>query len=127
MIPIPSHDVERTDGEQTRSANSAHHGVPHGREVSAHHQLPDLMTAQEVAEMLRIPLPTLYYFHHVGKIPVIQIGGRLRFHRKEIEKLLKIVRVQGPDHLYETLSNAYTNKEGEGVFILPTAEHHAGL
>lgn len=49
--------------------------------------VPDLMTSQEVADYLRLPLPTVYYLAKAGKLPCFQVGNRWRFHGKEIERL----------------------------------------
>lgn len=47
----------------------------------------DLMTSKEVADSLRLPLPTVYYLAKTGQLPSFQIGRRWRFHRSEIERL----------------------------------------
>ena len=47
----------------------------------------DLMTSAEVADYLRLPLPTVYYLAKTGKLPCFQVGKRWRFWRDEIERL----------------------------------------
>ena len=48
---------------------------------------PNLMTAKEVAELLRMPLSTVYYLAKTRKIPSIQIGRVWRFRKDEILRL----------------------------------------
>ena len=48
---------------------------------------PELMTVKEVAEYLRIPVPTIYYLVQRGILPgAIQIGGRWRIKRSVINR-----------------------------------------
>ena len=46
----------------------------------------NLLTVKETAEYLRIPLPTVYYLAQRGKIPAIQIGGRLRIKKSTLDR-----------------------------------------
>ena len=48
----------------------------------------DVMTAAEVAALLRIPLSTVYELAHRGRIPGHRIGRTWRFIRREIEEWL---------------------------------------
>jgi excisionase family DNA binding protein len=48
----------------------------------------DVMTAGEVAELLRIPLSTVYELARRGLLPAHRIGRRWRFIRHEIEEWL---------------------------------------
>ena len=48
---------------------------------------PDLMTSKEVAEYLRLPLPTVYYLAKNGELPSFQVGSRWRFRRHESERI----------------------------------------
>ena len=45
-----------------------------------------LLTVKETAEYLRIPIPTVYYLVHLGKIPAIQIGGRWRVKKSSLDR-----------------------------------------
>ena len=58
---------------------------------------PDIMTAKEVAEYLRLGLMTVYNLANAGVIPGIKLGRRWRFKRKDIEKLFgqKLTRPRG--------------------------------
>ena len=47
----------------------------------------NLMTAKEVAKLLRMPLSTVYYLAKTQKIPSIQIGRIWRFREDEILRL----------------------------------------
>lgn len=48
----------------------------------------DVMTAHEVADLLRIPKSTVYYLARIGKIPSTQIGKHRIFIRQQIEEML---------------------------------------
>ena len=48
----------------------------------------DVMTAAEVAELLRIPVSTVYELARRGRIPGHRIGRTWRFVRREIEEWL---------------------------------------
>ena len=48
---------------------------------------PNLLTAKEVAELLRMPLSTVYYLAKTRKIPSIQIGRIWRFRKDEIFRI----------------------------------------
>ncbi len=78
--------------------------------------------------MLKIPLPTVYFLTQQDKIPHRKIGGRYKFLRQEMEELLRVVRVQTPDHLYESLGDTHANKQdGGGILVLPKENHYPGL
>lgn len=49
------------------------------------HISPSLLTTEEVADTLRIPLPTAHYLKKKGKIPNAKIGGRYRYNRSVVE------------------------------------------
>ncbi len=54
---------------------------------------PDLMTAQEVALLLRVHPNTVMTWAKQGKLAGLKMnGGRWRFHRSDIEKFLQPVR-----------------------------------
>ena len=48
----------------------------------------DVMTAGEVADLIRMPLSTVYELARRGLIPAHRIGRRWRFIRREIEEWL---------------------------------------
>jgi excisionase family DNA binding protein len=45
-----------------------------------------LLTVKETADYLRIPLQTVYYLVHRGKIPAVQIGGRWRIKKNSLDR-----------------------------------------
>ncbi len=47
-----------------------------------------IMTRQEVADYLRISLPTLHDYMKKGRIPFYRINSRIRFKKKDLDKLL---------------------------------------
>jgi excisionase family DNA binding protein len=48
----------------------------------------NLLTAKEVANLLRMPLSTVYYLSKNGTIPSVQIGRIWRFRKDEILRLI---------------------------------------
>ena len=49
-------------------------------------QASDIMTIEEVAEFLRIPVSSVYKLAQVGKIPAQKVGRHWRFHRPTLTK-----------------------------------------
>lgn len=45
----------------------------------------DLLTVKEVANLLRMPVPTVYYHAQRGQLPAIRLGGRWRFKRSALD------------------------------------------
>lgn len=56
-----------------------------------HSRLPldPLLTPQEVCDLLRIRLATLYSWVRRGRIPYRKVGSLLRFHRSDISSRLE--------------------------------------
>ena len=50
--------------------------------------LPSILTVDEVAEYLRIPVSSVYRLAQEGRIPSDKVGGRWRFHRETIDDWL---------------------------------------
>lgn len=48
----------------------------------------EVMTAVEVAELLHMPVSTVYYLARRGEIPACRLGRTWRFVRPRIEQLL---------------------------------------
>jgi excisionase family DNA binding protein len=48
----------------------------------------EVMTAGEVAELLHMPVSTVYYLARRGEIPACRLGRTWRFVRPRIEQLL---------------------------------------
>jgi excisionase family DNA binding protein len=48
----------------------------------------DVMTAGEVAELLHLPVSTVYYLARRGEIPARRLGRTWRFLRPRIEEML---------------------------------------
>jgi len=48
--------------------------------------MEQLLTIDQVSELLQIPKGSLYNLVNEDKIPYIKIGGRLRFKKSSIEK-----------------------------------------
>jgi hypothetical protein len=38
-----------------------------------------LVTAKSISEQYAIPLGTIYYYIHLGKIPCVRVMGRIKF------------------------------------------------
>ncbi len=47
------------------------------------------MTAVEVAELLQLPVSTVYYLARQGSLPASRLGRTWRFLRPRIEELLR--------------------------------------
>jgi excisionase family DNA binding protein len=55
--------------------------------------MPDLMTLDEVAELLRTPPATLRYWRHVGKGPrSLKLGRRILYDRSDVEAFIAELR-----------------------------------
>ena len=57
---------------------------PDGRRLTR----SDVMTAPEVAELLHLPVSTVYYLAQRGELPATRLGRAWRFLRPRIEELL---------------------------------------
>jgi excisionase family DNA binding protein len=49
-------------------------------------RLPEIMTIEEVAEYLRVPVSSLYKLAQQGKIPASKVGRHWRFRREFIDR-----------------------------------------
>lgn len=49
----------------------------------------EVMTASEVAELLQLPVSTVYYLARRGELPASRLGRTWRFLRPRIERLLE--------------------------------------
>jgi excisionase family DNA binding protein len=49
----------------------------------------EVMTASEVAELLHLPVSTVYYLARRGELPARRLGRTWRFLRPRIERLLE--------------------------------------
>lgn len=56
-----------------------------------------LLTAPEVAELLKISVPTLRRLQRQRLIPFIKVGGSVRFSRSDIAEYLREQRVMSID------------------------------
>jgi excisionase family DNA binding protein len=48
--------------------------------------MPELLTASEVADLLRVSPSTVRRLARRGDLPVIRVGSQLRFHTAEIDR-----------------------------------------
>ncbi len=64
--------------------NSSDAVAPEGRGLTR----ADVMTAGEVADLLSLPVSTVYYLARRGDIPACRFGRAYRFLRPRIEELL---------------------------------------
>ncbi len=69
---------------QTTSAPSQTHGSA-GRGLTR----DEVMTAGEVAELLGIPVSTVYYLARQGQLPHSRLGRTYRFLRPRLEAMLE--------------------------------------
>jgi excisionase family DNA binding protein len=92
--------------------------------------VPDLLTVQETAKYLRIPLPTAYYLVERGQLPGIQIGGRWRIKKSSLDKdILKEDRSGQPTVLVvddnqrlQTLFKLFLRKIGFSRVVVGTVK-----
>jgi len=49
----------------------------------------DILTADQIAKLLSVSLPTVYGYVHFKQIPFMKRRGKLYFSRKEVEEWLK--------------------------------------
>lgn len=49
----------------------------------------EVMTAREVAELLALPVSTVYYLAREGRLPASRLGRTYRFLRPRIEQMLQ--------------------------------------
>jgi excisionase family DNA binding protein len=90
----------------------------------------NLLTVKETAEYLRIPLPTVYYLVHCGKIPAIQIGGRWRIKKSSLDRdILRqdkqgqpTVLVVDDDPALQELFRTFLKKIGFSRVVVGTAK-----
>jgi excisionase family DNA binding protein len=56
-----------------------------------------LLTLTEVAELLRISVPTVRRLQQQRKMPFVKVGGRIRFTRSDVASYLEKRRVRSID------------------------------
>jgi excisionase family DNA binding protein len=76
MAPLTAHPIDRRDP----------HPTPIGVRVGLCRE--DVMTAREVADLLNMPVSTVYHLARQGDIPARRLGRAWRFLRPRIEDLL---------------------------------------
>ena len=64
------------------------HATPPVAETRSGLTRDEVMTAGEVAELLHMPVSTVYYLARRGEIPACRLGRTWRFVRPRIEELL---------------------------------------
>lgn len=57
----------------------------------------ELLTAAEVASLLRVTSPTIYRWADDGTLPSVRVGGVVRFRRADIEAALAPVSASTAD------------------------------
>ena len=80
MCPLVKALAEEIAASRWQNARSVREGslTPH-----------DVMTADEVAEMLRLPISTVYELARRGELPGRRFGRAWRFLRPSIEEMLR--------------------------------------
>lgn len=56
--------------------------------IKSENKPDELMTRQQVAEMLGVTLTTLFHWNNKGILPTIKIGNKVRYRRSDVEKAL---------------------------------------
>lgn len=57
--------------------------------------LQKLMTVEEVSDLLSVKKSTIYQWTHIGFIPHIKLGNKVRFRESDIEAWLEKRAVKG--------------------------------
>lgn len=60
----------------------------------------EVLTTNEVAELLRVHPKTIYHLARAGKIPGAQIGGKWRFLHDEIVAMMRYESNKAKGHLH---------------------------
>ena len=63
-----------------------------GKSISA--ELDELLTVQELCELLKVSKSYIYWLKHQRKIPFIKMSGHLRFRRSAIDNWLRAQEVR---------------------------------
>jgi excisionase family DNA binding protein len=72
----------------TASINASSTTPPAGQEKRVRLTRDEVMTASEVAELLQMPVSTVYYLARRGELPARRLGRTWRFLRPRLEQLL---------------------------------------
>lgn len=56
----------------------------------------DFLTAEEVAEMLKVNIMTIYRYIKAGKIKAFKLGKNFRIEKKEFDRFLSSIKVDSP-------------------------------
>ena len=56
--------------------------------IKAENKPDELLTRQQVADMLGVTLTTLFHWNNKGILPTIKIGNKVRYRMSDIESLL---------------------------------------
>jgi excisionase family DNA binding protein len=59
--------------------------------------MPELLTIAEVAELLKISVPSVRRLQQQRKVPFVRVGGSIRFFRSDIASYLEKRRVRSID------------------------------
>ena len=75
---------------------------------------PDIMTVEDTAEFLRIPLSSVYKLAQAGKIPGQKVGRHWRFYRPALERWIarEAVAPQGAVQSEKTAPVASQEEQG---------------
>ncbi len=65
-----------------------------GKTVSAVEELDELLTVQEVCELLKVSKSYIYWLKYERKIPFIKMQGHLRFRKSAIDEWLRSQEVR---------------------------------
>ena len=79
----------RTSGLVAAQTSASHAGQLAGELVRVGLTRDQVMTASEVAELLALPVSTVYYLARQGRLPASRLGRAYRFLRPALERLLE--------------------------------------
>ena len=78
-------------------------------------QKTKLLTAKEIAEIIKCSVSAIYEWSKSGKIPVYKVNGLLRFEEKEILEWIKAGRLKSKREEARYSKRSYVSEEIEGI------------
>ncbi len=81
-------------------------------------ELPEVLTAGEVANYLRISKTTVCRWCNNGKLPAFRIGRGWRIQRGDLEQYIRLAMTEPElphDHLRNTIMSDHTNSDNTRV------------
>lgn len=95
-LGLEKDDKKPIENTPLKNARNDHVGSSKKRETSklsnkpvTEHEISEILTAKEVAKLLKVRTVTIYAWAKVGDIPCVRFGKSVRFNKAEILEWLK--------------------------------------